>query len=209
MGVNEYQPLFENTYSEVLVPHGVKPDGSFCEFPLQLLEWHVQFKLHSVGHAQFVAEPPQHQHSILILLVPASAHQHQLEGPSALGSLPPPVQHLFERPDLQTVILLRSELPDGNDGAALPVAVLLQRQVQEGAHVARRVDHTGAVGRTPQRQDVIQGPGGVDHDKIAARSGHAVEQSEQAVVDHLKGTQENAVGDVVWVVKPRRLGVKR
>lgn len=40
---------------------------------------------------------------------------------------------------------------------------------------------------------MIEGPGGVDHDEIAAGAGHAVEQGEKAVVDHLEGTQEEAV----------------
>lgn len=53
----------------------------------------------------------------------------------------------------------------------------------------------------------MEGPGGVDHDKVAAGAGHAVEQGEQAVVDHLEGTQEQTVGDVVWVVEPRALMV--
>lgn len=146
----------------------MQPDSSFCKFPLQLLKRYVQFKLHSVGHAQLMAQPPQHEHSIFILLVPTATYQYQLERFSSLRSRPPPVQRLFERSDLQPVVLLWTELPDGNNGVALLVSVLLQRQVQEGAHVARGVDHTGAVRRAPQRQYVIQGPGGVDHDKIAA-----------------------------------------
>lgn len=186
----------------------MQPDRSFCKFPLQLLKRYVQFELHSVGHTQFMAQAPQHEHSIFILLVPTSADQDQLERSSSRRPRPPPVQHLLERSDLQPVILLWPELPDGNDGVALLLTVLLQRQVQEGAHITRRVDHTGAVGCAPQRQYVIQGPGGVHHDKITARAGHAVEQSEQAVVDHLEGTQEKTVGDEVWVVEPGRLAAK-
>lgn len=189
----------------MFIPHGVQPDRSFRKFPLQLLKWYVQFKLHSVGHAQFMAQAPQHEDSVFILLVPTSADQDQLECFSSFRPRPPPVHHLFERSDLQTVILLWPELPDGNNGVALLVTVLLQWQVQEGAHVTRGVDHTGAVRCAPQRQDVIQGPGGVHHDEIAARAGHAVEQSEQAIIDHFEGTQEETVGDVVWVVKPGRI----
>lgn len=188
----------------MFVPHGVQPDRSFCKFPLQLLKRYVQFKLHSVGHAQFVAQAPQHEDPVFILLVPTSADQYQLERFSSFRPRPPPIQHLSERSDLQTVILLWPELPDGNDGVALLVAVLLQRQVQEGADITRGVDHAGAVGCAPQRQDVVQGPGGVHHDEIAARAGHAIEQSEQAIIDHFEGTQEKTVGDVVWVVKPGR-----
>lgn len=50
---------------------------------------------------------------------------------------------------------------------------------------------------------MVQGPGGVDHDEVAAGAGHAIQQGKQAVVDHLEGTQEQTVGDVVWVVEPR------
>lgn len=54
---------------------------------------------------------------------------------------------------------------------------------------------------------MIEGPGGVDHDQVTAGASHAVEQGEETVVDHLKGTQEEAVGDVVWVVEPETLTV--
>lgn len=189
----------------MFVPHGVQADRGFRKFPLQLLKRYVQLKLHSVGHAQFMAQAPQHEDPVFILLVPTSADQYQLECFPSSRPRPPPVQHLSERPDLQTVILLWPELPDGNDGVALLVTVLLQRQVQEGADVTRRVDHAGAVRCAPQRQDVIQGPGGVHHDEIAARAGHAVEQREQAVIDHFEGAQEKTVGDVVRVVEPGRI----
>lgn len=52
---------------------------------------------------------------------------------------------------------------------------------------------------------MIQGPGGVDHDEVAAGAGHAVQQGEEAVVDHLEGTQEQTVGDVIWIVEPGTL----
>ena len=52
---------------------------------------------------------------------------------------------------------------------------------------------------------MIKGPGGVDHDEVAAGAGHAVEQGKKAVVDHLEGTQEQTVRDVVWVVEPETL----
>lgn len=102
------------------------------------------------------------------------------------------------------MVFLRPELPDRDDGVALFVPVLLQRDVQEGADVAGRVNHAGAVWGTPQRQDVIEGPGGVDHDEVAAGAGHAVEKSEEAVVDHFKGAQEETVGDVVCIVEPKQ-----
>lgn len=54
---------------------------------------------------------------------------------------------------------------------------------------------------------MIKRPGGVDHDEVAAGAGHAVEQSEQAVVNHLEGTQEQTVGDVIWVVEPETSAV--
>ena len=50
---------------------------------------------------------------------------------------------------------------------------------------------------------MIESPGRVDHDEVTAGAGHAVEQGEQAVVDHLESTQEQTVGDVVGVVEPR------
>lgn len=50
---------------------------------------------------------------------------------------------------------------------------------------------------------MIAGPGGVDHDEVTAGACHAIEQGKHAVVDHLAGTQEQAVGDVVWVVEPK------
>lgn len=54
---------------------------------------------------------------------------------------------------------------------------------------------------------MIERPGGVDHDEVAAGTSQAVEQSEHAVVDHLEGTQEDTVGDVVWVVEPKTLTI--
>ena len=122
----------------------MQSDGGFPHFSLQLLKGYIQFELHLVGHTQLLTQPSQHQHPILIFLIPASTDENQLQ------PLPPPVQHFLEGSDLQPVVLLWPELPDGNDGAALPVPVIFQRNVQEGADVAGRVDHAGAVGRVPQ-----------------------------------------------------------
>lgn len=99
----------------------MQSDGGFPHLSLQLLERYVQFKLHPVGHPQLLTQPPQHEHPILIFLVPASANQNQLQRLSS----PRPVQHLLESPNLQPVVLLWPELPDGDDRVALPVPVFL------------------------------------------------------------------------------------
>lgn len=104
------------------------------------------------------------------------------------------------------MVLLRSKLTNGNDGMALPVRVLVQRELEEGVGVAGRVDEAGAVGRSPQGQDVVQGPAGVDHDYVAAGAGQTLEQRQQAVLDNLDRSQEQVVGDVVCVVEPGNIG---
>lgn len=138
------------TYSKVFVPHGMQSDGGFPHLSLQFLEGYVQFKLNPVANTQLLAQPPQHEHPVFVLLVPAPTNQDQLQSLPAPKPLPPPVQHLLESFDLQPVVLLRPELPDGDDRVALPVPVLLQRHVQERADVAGWVDHAGAVGSAPQ-----------------------------------------------------------
>ena len=99
----------------MFIPHGVQSYGGFPHLSLQLLKWYVQFKLYLVSYTQLLAQPPQHEHPILILLVPASTNQNQLQHLPAPRTRPPPVQHLLESSDLQSVVLLRPELPDGND----------------------------------------------------------------------------------------------
>lgn len=54
---------------------------------------------------------------------------------------------------------------------------------------------------------MIKCPGGVNHDEVTAGASHAVEQGEHAVVDHLEGTQEQTVGDVVLIVEPKTLTI--
>lgn len=49
---------------------------------------------------------------------------------------------------------------------------------------------------------MVESPGGVDHDEVAAGAGHAVEQGEHAVVENFEGAEEQTVGDVVRVVEP-------
>ena len=100
------------------------------------------------------------------------------------------------------MVLLRTELPNRNNGVGLPVSFLLQWDAEEGLDVAGGVDHAGAVGGVPQCQDMVQSPGGVDHDHVTAGASHPVEKGKHAVVHHLDCTQEQVVRDEVCIVEP-------